>query len=694
MKPPVRHALVRRAIAVTLASSALALTPWTAAAAENRPPSQPAAADLMTGGAACAGAADPTYVRWEPTLSAVLRDPDGNRVSAQFEVSWTDDAGAPQVRTVETTAKVGGSSFSWTVPSDVPAFTAVSWRVRAHDGTVWGPWSSDGGGTSCAFVYDDVAPAKPSVSSPEYPDDDVWHDGVGRYGTFTVDSASDDTVSYLYSFQGEGTRTVKPAESGGPVVLTYLPQSVGLPTLTVKAVDRAGNASAPMDYMFRVSEGRTPVAAWKLADAAGATEAAAGAGGRPATAGDGVAFGAEGPARTAVTGAAGFDGTDGAYLTSGAPAADPAGAFTVSAWVRPDSLAEDLAAVSQDGGADAAAFGLGTDDGAWSFTVGGSVVRGGVPESGEWAQLTGVHDPVAGTARLYVNGRPVGTAENVTAPSASGNLQIGRSRGGAGGNWHGALADVRVWDRVVVAPEAAALAKRGTASKGYWALDEASGGSSPERDGGLPLTLGGDARVYRADDSCDPGADPDCASAPYPIVGEGHLVLDGDGDFAAADGPVVDTGDSFSLSAHVRIDGEAQDRPMTVVSLPGADGSLAAVRYSGASQQWQVTLTDSNGEKTTLTADDMWASPDYDHHLSLVYDDAADEILLYADGTVSARASYRPGWTAKTGIEVGRARSAGGWGEYLQGLVDEVHVHAGVLSQHQVTSLQLGLTDV
>ncbi|WP_189776393.1 LamG domain-containing protein [Streptomyces tauricus] len=691
MKPPVRHALVRGAIAVALASSALAVTPWTAAAAENRPPSQPAGADLATGSAACAGAEDPTYVRWAPTLSAVLRDPDGDRVRAQFEVSWTDDAGSPQVRTVETTARSSGSTFSWTVPSDVPVFTDVSWRVRAGDGTGWGPWSSDGEGRSCAFVYDDAAPAKPSVSSPEYPEDHEWHDGVGRYGTFTVDSTSDDTVSYLYSFQGEGTRTVKPAEPGGPVVLNYLPQSAGVPRLTVQAIDRAGNTSAPYEYLFRVSEGRTPVAAWQLADAAGSTEAAADAGGRPATAGDGVGFGADGPSRTAVTGAAELDGTAAAYLTTGARATDPSKAFAVSAWVRPDSLTADMTALSQGG--DAAAFGLGTHDGAWSFTLGDSVVRGGVPEVGEWAQLTGVHDPVAGTLRLYVNGRSVGSA-GVTAPSAAGNLQIGRSAGDAGHNWHGALADVRVWDRVVVAAEAVALGKRGTASEGYWALDEAAGGSSPERDGGLPLALGGDARVYRTDGSCDPGTDPDCVPAPYPIVGAGHLSLDGDGDFAAADGPVVDTGDSFSLSAHVRIDSAAQDRPMTVLSLPGEEGSVAAVRYSGATQQWQVTLTDSGGEKTTLTADDMWASPDYDHHLSLVYDDGADEILLYADGQVSARASYRPGWTAKTGIEVGRSRVDGGWGEYLQGAVDEVHVHAGALTADQVVFLRSGSTDV
>ncbi|NSL43119.1 hypothetical protein HO151_02590, partial [Streptomyces sp. 8P21H-1] len=279
MKPPVRHALVRGAIAVVLGSSAVAVTPWTAAAAGNRPPSQPAAADLTTGSAGCADTSTPTYVRSAPTLSAVLRDPDGDRVSARFEVSWTDGAGERQTRTVETTAKAGGSTFSWTVPSDIPAFTGVTWRVRANDGTAWGPWSSDGGGAPCAFVYDDVAPAVPTVSSPEYPDDDLWHDGVGTYGTFTVDSTSDDTVAYRYSFLGGAQRTVEPEEPGGPVVLRQLIESAGPGRLSVQAVDRAGNVSARFDHGFLVASGRTPVAAWKLADAAGATEAAAGAGG-------------------------------------------------------------------------------------------------------------------------------------------------------------------------------------------------------------------------------------------------------------------------------------------------------------------------------------------------------------------------------------------------------------------------------
>ncbi|WP_327696412.1 hypothetical protein [Streptomyces sp. NBC_00459] len=87
-------------------------------------------------------------------------------------------------------------------------------------------------------------------------------------------------------------------------------------------------------------------------------------------------------------------------------------------------------------------------------------------------------------------------------------------------------------------------------SEGYWALDEATGGASPERDRGRPLMLGGDATIYRDDVPCDL-LDPDCLPSKSPLFGSGHLLLDGDGDFAATDGLGIDIGDSFSVAAHV-----------------------------------------------------------------------------------------------------------------------------------------------
>ncbi|WP_371661433.1 LamG-like jellyroll fold domain-containing protein [Streptomyces sp. NBC_00280] len=80
-----------------------------------------------------------------------------------------------------------------------------------------------------------------------------------------------------------------------------------------------------------------------------------------------------------------------------------------------------------------------------------------------------------------------------------------------------------------------------------------------------------------------------------------------------------------------------------------------------------------------------------------MYDDGADEILLHADGQLSASASYRPGWTATGELQIGRSQAVdgwGGWGGYLAGAVDEVHVYAGVLSATQVAQLGAGATDV
>lgn len=699
----IRHAFVHSAVAVALASSAVVATPWAAGAAENRPPEQPALAELTTGGKECVSGSERPYVRTRPQLSAVLRDPDAQPVSAEFEVSWRDATGERQVRSARTTSGPSGREARWSVPEEVPAATDVDWRVRAFDGTAWGAWSSDGGRGMCGFVYDKEQPAKPSVSSPEYPDDqESWHDGVGSYGTFTVDSSSDDTVSYVYDFMGGKQQTARPKEPGGPVELRWMPESSGVHGLSVQAVDRAGNASEPATYQFRVASGRTPVARWKLADPVGSARADAEAGGRPAEAGGAVVFGADGPARTDVRSAVRLDGSDGAYLTSDASAVDTGKAFAVSAWVRSEQVGRDMTAVSQGGDGDGGpAFALGADSaGDWSFSVSGGTAaraKGGLSESGEWAHLTGVYDPVERTARLYVNGRLVDTAEDVAAPGGSGALQIGRVLGGdgEGRSWDGRIADVQVWDRVVVPAEAAKLGKRATVREGYWQLDEAAAGSSPEHDGGQPVKLGGDARIHRDDSDCT--LDPECVPGEIPMVGEGHLKLDGEGDFAATDGPVADTGDSFSLAAHVQLDPAAEGRTMTVLSLPGEHANLAALRYTPDQQEWELTLAheDRAGAETTkLTADNDWATSGEPHHLAVVYDDGADEVLLYVDGQLSAKAPFHHNWRTTGGLQVGRASSADGWGEYLHGAVDEVHTYAGALSEQQVAVLRTGGTSV
>ncbi|MEV7289646.1 LamG domain-containing protein [Streptomyces sp. NPDC093252] len=687
----------RALLAGSLTAALAVAAPGAAQAATNEPPPRPAVADLRTGSQACATGAEPTYTGTRPTLSAVLHDTGPNsEVGGEFEARWTDASGAAQSWSGQVDAKYTGSTFRLTVPDTVPANTVVSWHVRALGATDASPWSSSGDGAFCTFVYDDTSPTAPAVTSTQYPADGVWRDGVGVYGDFTVDSPSDDVVSYVYSFLGGAQRTVEPATPGGPVTLTHLPTVSRLDRLTVSAIDRAGRSSQDTHHGFAVNRGRAPVAHWNLADPAGATGAAAETG-PAARAGSGVTFGAPGPRGVQPASTASLDGTGHAFLTPDASVVPAGQTFAVSAWVRPARTDRAMTAASQDTGG-TAGFTLGLTPGAtgpaWSFAIGGTRVSGGAPETGEWAHLLGQYDARTGQARLYVNGAEAGTVSGATALAAPGDFQLGRAAGPGpayGDPWQGELGGVRVHDRVVVPAEAAELARRAYTTLGRWALETAPGGASPEQGGGAPLTLGPGATIYRgADGSCSPETDPECVPLPTALVGGGHLALDGVTGHAVAAGPVVDTRDSFTLGVVVRLADTAPDRPMTVLSQAGTHTDVFKVRYSPADHAWQLVMPvrDEAGAPERVVS--QWALPSGGqgpgHRLAVVYDDATDRISLYVNGSPASGGSapLAEGLTSTGPLQIGRAAVGGGWGEYLRGAVDEVQAFAGALDSTQI----------
>ncbi|SEE31685.1 Concanavalin A-like lectin/glucanases superfamily protein [Streptomyces sp. 3213] len=543
---------------------------------------------------------------------------------------------------------------------------------------------------------DTEAPQAPVVSSAEYPDDGNEHDGVGSYGTFVLDSASDDVVSYRYEWMGGLPGTLKPAEPGAAVSLRWLPQTNSPTYLYAQAIDAAGNVSARTTYFVRVTSGRAAVTHWDPQHDSGADT------------GTGVTPDAQGPTGTSIASAARFDGTDEAYATLDS-AVDTAKIFSVGAWVRPDVLDADMTAVSRTG------FSLGLTANSsdsrptWSFALptvsGGSVhLTGGSPEPGEWAHLVGVYDAEQHTARLYVDGDLVATAENTVAAGGTGPLRLG-SEGDTGdtgatdgtAHWHGLLTDVSVWDRVYVPGEITAAATRTPQRQGYWDLETVTGGSSPEYAGGAPLTLAGDASIYTATDDCD--VNPDCTPARYPMVGYGDLLLDGDGDYATTPDAVRPTDAGFSVTTHVRIDGDTATHDMTLLSQPGLHTSLFTLRYVAASQSWQAVVAhedSADAPTTTVTAPLSPFGSGEDEFLAVVYDERTDQLRLYVDDIYAADSASVTGkdtWTPAGDLQIGRSVTAGTGTDYLTGELDEVHTYAGVLDQTRLAMLRLGGVD-
>ncbi|WP_158812189.1 LamG domain-containing protein [Streptomyces fulvoviolaceus] len=530
------------------------------------------------------------------------------------------------------------------------------------------------------------APSAPVVTSQEYPDDDNWHDGVGSYGTFLIDSASDDVVSYRYSWLGGSTRTLTASEPGAPVSLRWMPETEGVTYLQAQAVNAEGAISAGTTYYVRVQDGRAAVTHWDPDDQSGAVT------------GSGVTLGASGPSGTGVASAAAFDGTDEAYAALDL-SVDSAQNFSVDAWVRPDALSADSTAVTQAG------FALGTSTGpadapVWSFTLptadGGTArLTGGAPEQGEWAHLVGVYDAEQDTARLYVDGELTGTAESVTAAGGTGTLRIGAD--GNSGHWQGLLTDVNVWDRVFVPEEITATATRKAQRLGYWDLEAAPDGKSPAYAGGEPLTLAGDASLHAATDDC--AWNPDCTPVQYPLVGNADLLLDGDGDYATTPTALTPTDAGFSVAAHVRLDEAAATRDMTVLSQPGEHTDLLTLRYVAASQTWQAVVAheDRADAPTTTVSAPLGSSPSAgEQFLAVVYDEKTDELRLYVDYNYAADTASVTGadtWTPTGDLQIGRTLTADGDTDHLAGEVDEIHSYAGVVSSTQLSSLRLGGTD-
>ncbi len=699
---PGRH---RRIAVGCLVTAAVLTAPGTAHAAENLPPRQPLVADLQTGTRPCATGADRPYVGDPPTLTAVLYDPEednqpaeANLVHGEFEAWWQDSDGAEQRRTYSSYDTLSGSTLQWRLPQDIPAGTVISWRVRANDGTAASDWSSDGDGSVCEFVYDDVSPEKPVVTSPDYSEDEI-RDGVGVWGSFVVDSPSDDVVEYRYSFIGGPQSTVRPTEPGGPATIRHLPLSSAPDYLQVRAIDRSRRSSSTTTYYFRVKSGRAPVAHWTLGDAKGSATAAAEAG-PTARAGDGVTFGASGPRGTSLASTARLDGSRGSHLTPDAAVVGTHRTYAVSAWARPAGTGRDMTVASQDAGRSAGfALGLRTGDGApqWSFEAGGARITGGAPEAGEWAHLLGLYDPETGRARLYVNGHEVGTAAEATPADASdGAFQIGRVRKGDGyrGHWRGALGDVRAYDRVVVPAEVTELARRKPELIGHWSLESASDGTSPEQNGGTPLTLGPGATIHRVpDSSCLPELDPECPVVPDALVGDGHLQLDGESGYATTGGAVMDTTESFTIGVVVRLADSQPAGPMTVLSQPGEHTDAFKVRYDPSVHAWQLVMPqkDEVGAPETVVSQIEGADggEGQGHRLAVVYDDATDRIRLYLDGETNegASASFTGNPLSSGALQIGRSKAGDtddGWGEYLHGDVDEVQAYAGALRDSDI----------
>ncbi|BBC35730.1 hypothetical protein SGFS_070240 [Streptomyces graminofaciens] len=463
--------------------------------------------------------------------------------------------------------------------------------------------------------------------------------------------------------------------------------------------------------------GRPAVAIFSLDEKADADTIEAHGGVIPAKYTGGVTTGVPGVAGKAAK----FNGTDG-YARIGqqrAPHINSSRSFTVSAWTRLDRKPDGAAIITAQAGQYAPGFELyysKTYD-RWAFNqyssdaVDATPIRAMQPDgttarTGEWVHLVGVHDTVANTLTLYVNGVKAGSTQLTSAFYADQSMYIGAGsyNGEMKGHFPGTIDDVRLYDRPLSAEEVRQALKQRPLVKGRWTFEQASGSplvTPDSSEAGNAMTLHGVTQFGSG-------------------WVDGGVVLDGVDDYGVTSTTPVDTTGSFTITAFAEA-AAVPEKGVALLSVPGATKDAFAVRYEPGADpatdpgRWRITTaaTDTADARITTVDNAQFSTVASWTHLALVYDGLTKQLTLYVNGrpeevacedadgdgeqdvptcadtfswaeNVQSFKSTRP-------LQLGRAKTgATTWGGYWPGAVSDVWAFQGALSEEQIGLLAIG----
>ncbi|MFF5971388.1 LamG-like jellyroll fold domain-containing protein [Streptomyces sp. NPDC012769] len=682
----------------------------------NLPPRQiPMKSHSMSPGSVCLSTG--LKINRMPQITVVATDPDNEKIGVQFAVAWDPGDGTGHKRRwfstgtegavpASGTFKASGSPFSVILPTTIPKSTWFGWEARAWDGAEWGPWTSTGDPTACYVMVDTDHPDGPDVTSTEFPgskiqsDDIPWTDGVGKYGTFVIDSASTDVVKYEYGLDEEASaaNTVTTTK-GEPRSVTLLMDTPGPHWLSVRALDGV-NASQPETYYFNVLSGQPQRSGWAMDEKEPVGSVAGMVSTFATTRGSGVGTDPTGHDGTGA--GATLDNTANGYISAERAIVDTDRSFTFSGWAKPVGIVatESSAAITQLGRHQSITLGLLGDK--WAVKSPTADVLSGYSwytvasttpaVEGKWTHIAAVYDATARSLTLYVDGVAANSMSNVSMWAARGATTFGRMKwkDQITDSWNGSLDDIAVWDRALGAAEVSETAKdrpvtTGRPAKAVWKLDEPTGEVAFGRGEVTALELNG-------------------ATSGVPGASDKAVRFDGVDDYARTARPQVDTNRSFSVSAWVRLPATApgDGMPRMAVSQNGQYQGEFLLYYSAYSKKWNFGRFSEDATAATLTTTQQAACTSVVNgvpcfgptnnewtHLVGVSDAKTGKLRLFINGYKVAETAYTPAkpWTNSGGLQVGAVNREGINREFFGGDIDDVRVYDRVVTADEAHSM-------
>ncbi|KRF42176.1 LamG-like jellyroll fold domain-containing protein [Paenibacillus sp. Soil787] len=372
----------------------------------------------------------------------------------------------------------------------------------------------------------------------------------------------------------------------------------------------------------------------------------------------------------------GLNGTN-QYVDIAASVVDTTQSYSVTAWVKLNKVSGFQTAVSMDGSIGSAFYlQLRGDTGKFAFTGLNSDSNGApgtfassvtAPTAGTWYHLAGVYDAAAKTVSLYVNGTLQEVTSYTTAWKAAGNTEIGRAKFNAGlvDYFGGQIDDVRLYNGVIDVSTVQSAAK-----SAYWKLDEGSGSVTNDATG-----FGHDGTLLNG------------AAWTAGQIGASAVQLNGSNQSVNISGPVVDTTQSYSVSAWVKPDNIANYR--TAVSIDGTQGSAFYLQLRGDTGKFAFTGLNADQAQaagTFASADSVPAANTW-YHLTGVYDAAAKTLSLYMNGALQQTVPYTLAWKAAGNTAIGRGKYGAASVDYWSGAIDDVQIFPFALDPARIIAL-------
>ncbi|MEV5752124.1 LamG-like jellyroll fold domain-containing protein [Actinoallomurus sp. NPDC052308] len=156
----------------------------------------------------------------------------------------------------------------------------------------------------------------------------------------------------------------------------------------------------------------------------------------------------------------------------------------------------------------------------------------------------------------------------------------------------------------------------------------------------------------------------------------------------ATTGPVVDTTQSFTVSAWVNLSGDATHNQTVVSQDAGTDAGFY-LKYNGTSQKWVFTrpFTDTTDPDTANAGSTATATVGAWTHLVGVFDAGTGAMTLYVDGTANKTVTDSTPFSASGPLVIGEGKWDGVPTGFFDGSVSNVQVYPRALSAAEVTSL-------